>query len=288
MLAPNRSKIARKGDYRFLDINPVAGSLGAEVSGVDLGSITDEVFDEIYRAFLEFQAVIFRNQTLNSDRYLAFARRWGEITLYPYIKGLPTHPEILEILKTENDGYAFGNVWHTDGSNYAVPPKATMLHAIELPPSGGDTMFANMYDAYETLSPALQALLGDLKALNAGEKKLAFTSEIKSMTPKESGDMQVNAVHPVVRTHPDTGRKALFLGHRVAHFAGMTAAESAALVAYLRNHAIRPEFTCRLRWQVGSLAIWDNRCTQHYAVDDYVGHRRRMHRITIEGEEPPY
>lgn len=288
MLAPNRSKIARKGDYRFLEINPVAGSLGAEISGVDLGSITDEVFEEIYSAFLEFQAVIFRNQTLNSDQYLAFARRWGGITLYPYMKGLPAHPEILEILKTEDDGYAFGNVWHTDGSNYAVPPKATMLYAVELPPSGGDTMFANMYDAYETLSPALQALLGDLKALNAGEKKLAFTSEIKSMTPKESGDMQVSAVHPVVRTHPDTGRKALFLGHRVAHFAGMTAAESAPLVTYLRNHAIRPEFTCRLRWRVGSLAIWDNRCTQHYAVDDYVGHRRRMHRITIEGEEAPY
>jgi alpha-ketoglutarate-dependent taurine dioxygenase len=288
MVTPLRSKRARSDDYRFLDVSPVAGSLGAEVLGVDLGSIGDEVFDEIYRAFVEYQALIFRDQSMTADQYLAFARRWGGITLYPYMKGLPTHPEILEILKTENDGYAFGNVWHTDGSNYAVPPKATMLYAMELPQAGGDTMFANMYDAYETLSPALQALLGKLKALNAGEGKLASTSEIGSMTSKDAGDMQVNAVHPVVRTHPDTGRKALFLGHRATHFDGMTPAESGPLIAYLRNHSIRPEFTCRFRWQVGSLAIWDNRSTQHYAVDDYVGHRRRMHRITIEGEESPY
>jgi alpha-ketoglutarate-dependent taurine dioxygenase len=288
MVTPIRSNSAGGNGYDFLDISPISGSLGAEVSGVDLASITDAVFDEIYRAFLEFQTLIFRDQELTADQYLGFARRWGGIALYPYMKGLPTHPEILEILKTENDGYAFGNVWHTDGSNYAVPPKATMLYAMELPPTGGDTMFANMYDAYEALSPAMQALVGKLKAVNAGEKKLAFTSEIKSMTPKESGDFQVNAVHPVVRTHPDTDRKALFVGHRVAHFDGMTAAESVSLIAYLRKHAIRPEFTCRFRWQVGSLAIWDNRCTQHYAVDDYVGHRRRMHRITIEGEEAPY
>lgn len=282
---------AKKSDdpgYRSIDVRPMAGSLGAEVFGVDLAAIDDDVFAEIYRAFVDQQAIIVRDQNLTSDQYLGFAKRWGQIASYPYMKGLPSHPEILEILKTEEDGYAFGNVWHTDGSNYAIPPKATMLYAMELPPAGGDTMFANMYQAYETLSPGMQALLRELKALNAGETKLAFTSQIKSMAAKESGDKQVNTVHPVVRTHPDTGRKAFYLGHRAAHFEDMTEAESAPLIAFLRAHAVRPEFTCRFRWQLGSLAIWDNRCTQHYAVDDYVGHRRRMHRITIEGEEAPF
>lgn len=287
-MTANTAEQVDRNEYRFLDVRPIAGSLGAEILGVDLGAIDDEVFAEIYRAFVEHQAIIFRDQPLSSDQYLDFARWWGKIALYPYMKGLPSHPEILEILKTEKDGYAFGNVWHTDGSNYAIPPKATMLYAVELPPAGGDTMFANMYDAYETLSPGMQALIGGLKALNAGEKKLAFTDKITSMSAKDSGNMQVNTVHPVVRTHPDTGRKALYLGHRVAHVDGMSEAESAPLVAYLRNHAVRPEFTCRFRWRLGSLAIWDNRCTQHYAVDDYVGYRRRMHRITVEGEEAPY
>lgn len=274
-------------DYRFLDVKPVAGSLGAEISGVDLTNINSDIFDEIYRAFVEHQAIIFRDQNLTTDQYFEFGKRWGELAVYPYVKGLPSHPQILELLRTEEDGYAFGNVWHSDGTNYAIPPKATMLYALELPPAGGDTMFTNMFTAYETLSPGMKALLAPLKAHNAGEQKLAFSSKI-SMAQKDPGEFQVNTIHPVVRTHPDTGRKALYLSHRVERFDGMTKEESAPLIAFLRKHAIRPEFTCRFAWQVGSLAIWDNRSTQHYAVDDYVGHRRRMHRITIEGDEAPY
>ena len=274
--------------FRFLDVRPIAGSLGAEIFGVDLSAMGDDVFDEIYGAFVAHQAIIFRDQNMTSDQYLEFGKRWGKLALYPYVKGLPSHPQILELLRTEKDSYAFGNVWHSDGSNYAIPPKATMLYALELPPAGGDTMFTNMYDAYETLSPGMKEMLAPLKSLNAGEKKLSFSSKIGSMAQKDPGDVQVSAVHPVIRIHPDSGQKALYLGHRVENFDGMTKEESASLIAYLRNHAIRPEFTCRFSWQIGSLAIWDNRCTQHYAVDDYVGHRRRMHRITIEGEEAPY
>ena len=163
-----------------------------------------------------------------------------------------------------------------------------MLYALEVPPAGGDTMFANMYAAYETLSPAMRAFLDSLKALNVSQRELAFFSGIKSMEQKDPGEMVVSTLHPVARTHPDSGRKSLFVGHRIEQFEGFSAEESAPLISFLRHHAVRPEFTCRFRWQAGSLAIWDNRCTQHYAVDDYVGHRRRMHRITIKGEEAPF
>ena len=277
------TKLAILSTKNFV-VEPLAGSLGAEVWGVDLGALDEAGFEEIYRVFVEYQAVIFRDQHLTTDQYLAFAKRWGKIQLYPYAKGLASHPEVLELLRAETDPVAFGNVWHFDGSNYKIPPKATMLYAIELPPAGGDTMFANMYDAYASLSPGMKSLLEPLKGLNVGQRELSFFSGLSKMDQKDPGDMVVTTAHPVVRTHPDSGRKSLFVGHRMESFDGMTPQESAPLIAFLRNHAIRPEFTCRFPWQVGSLGIWDNRCAQHYAVDDYAGYRRQMHRITIAGE----
>lgn len=274
--------------YRFLDVQPIAGSLGAEVLGVDLGAINDDVFDEIYRALLENQVIFFRDQALDPDQYLAFGKRWGEIAIYPYMKGLPTHPEILEILKTEKDTYAFGNIWHTDSSFLAIPPKVTMLYSLEVPPVGGDTAFTNMYMAYETLSDGMKSLIGGLKGMNVGDQPVARFTELSNMKAADPGKVQVKTIHPVVRTHPDTGRKALYVGGHTIHLEGMTKEESAPLLTYLKQHAITPEFTCRFRWRQGSIALWDNRCTQHYAIDDYAGHRRRMHRIIIEGEEAPY
>jgi taurine dioxygenase len=274
--------------YRCIEVQPVAGSLGAEISGIDLSSLDDETFEEIYRAFVQYQAVFFRNQSLTSDDYLAFARRWGEIKLYPYMKGLPMHPEILEILKTETDTYAFGNAWHSDQSYTAVPAKATMLYAVEVPPAGGDTQFASMYRAYEMLSDGMQAMLANLKGVNVGAQRAANWDTLSDMQRKEPGNIQVRSVHPIVRSHPDTGRKSLFVGSHTVQFDGMTREESAPLLDFLKAHAIRPEFTCRFRWEPGSLSIWDNRCTLHYATDDYAGLRRRMHRITVEGEESPY
>ena len=203
------------------------------------------------------------------------------------MKGLASHPEILEILKTETDGYAFGNVWHSDGSNYAIPPKATMLYAMELPPAGGDTLVANMYAAYEALSDGMKALLAELRGLNVGDQPLAFASKISGMEQQDHKGEQVTSLHPVIRTHPVTGRKSLFVGHRTERFENWTAEESRPLIDFLRAHAVRPEFTCRLDWRPGSVAMWDNRSTQHYAVDDYSGHRRRMRRITIEDDRAP-
>jgi taurine dioxygenase len=274
--------------YRFVDVQPVAGSLGAEILGVDLATLNDDIFDEIHRALLEFQVIFFRGQALDSDRYLAFAKRWGDIEIYPYMKGLPDYPEILEILKTEKDTYTFGNNWHTDSSFLAIPPKITMLHAHELPPVGGDTEFSNLYAAYETLSDGMKAMLGGLNSMNVGDQPLARFSELANMESSDPGKVQVKTVHPVVRTHPETGRKAIFIGGHTIHIDGMTREESVPLLNFLKQHTIRPEFTCRFRWQPNSIALWDNRCTLHYAIDDYPGQRRRMRRIIIAGEEAPY
>ena len=285
---PQTASQAAVQPYHRIDVQPVAGSIGAEISGVDLSVLDDEAFDEIYRAFVEHQAIIIRDQSLTSDHFLTFARRWGEIHTHPYMKGLPTHPEILEILKTETDTYAFGNAWHTDQSYTAVPAKATMLYGVELPAAGGDTQFASMYWAYEALSDGLKAMLVNLKGVNVGAQPAANWDKLSAMERKDPGKVQVRSVHPIVRTHPDTGRKSLYVGSHTLHFDGMTKEESAPLLSFLKTHATRPEFTCRFRWAPGSLAIWDNRCTLHYATDDYAGVRRRMHRITIEGEEAPY
>jgi taurine dioxygenase len=208
-------------------VRPIAGSLGAELSGVDVGALTTDEFAEVHRAFVEYQVIVFRDQTLEPDAFLAFARRWGEIVRYPSMEGLSTHPEILEILKTEQDTYAFGNQWHTNSSFLAIPPKATMLYALELPFTGGDTVFANMYQAYDSLSAEMQRVLSGLRVLNIGDRKVSRVNELHRMTQQDPGKVQVRAAHPVVRTHPESRRKALFVGAHSVEFEGMTAEESA-------------------------------------------------------------
>ena len=273
--------------YQLIEVRALAGSIGAEVCGADLSSMSADLYEEIYRAFVEHQAIIIRDQSLTTDQYLAFARHWGEINIYPFMKGLASHPEVLEILKTEDDTYAFGNAWHSDGSFNPIPPKATMLYALELPPAGGDTLFASGYSAYDTLSEAMKALIAPLRGVYVGERQRAKWDTLKEMKRETEGDAQVGGVHPIVRTHPDTRRKVLYMSSHLVRFEGFTDAESAPLLSFLTAHALRPEFTCRFRWQPGSLAVWDNRCTQHYAIDDYAGFRRRMHRINIEAEQAP-
>ena len=277
-----------KKTYKNITVKPIAGSLGAEILDVDLKKLNEETFSEIYSAFVDYQVIFFREQSLTSDEYLAFGKRWGEIHHYPYMKGLDSHPEILEILKTENDTYAFGNVWHSDGSFTEIPPKATMLYSLEIPPAGGDTLFSNMYEAYNTLSDGMKKTLLSTRGLNVGDQPLASFSGAKSMNQKDPGKTQVRTYHPAVRTHPDSKKISLYVGRHTIELESFTKNESTPILNYLKNHAIIPEFTCRFTWREGSIAIWDNRCTQHYAIDDYAGHRRRMHRITIMGEESPY
>jgi len=296
---PEGTRLWNFQPYRLIEVNPVAGAMGAEIAGVDLAQpLRDEVFREIYQAFLEHQVIFFHDQTFGSDAYLAFARRWGGIHLHPFMKGMDGHPEILELIKSEKDTRAFGNAWHSDQMFSPIPAKATMLYAQETPDAGGDTLYASLYKAYDALSDGMKAMLGGLRTFNAGDRMKVLGGKSRreryagvlneTMQVVDPGDVQTDSFHPLIRTHPETGRKALFIGAHTQHFEAMTFEESAPLMDMLMRHIRRPEFTCRFRWRPGSIAIWDNRCCQHYAVNDYDGKRRRMHRITIAGEEAPF
>ncbi len=270
-------------------IRRIAGALGAEILDVDLRSLSDGEVREIRAAWLEHLVVFFRDQPLTSEQYMAFARRIGRPVEYPFVRGLPGFPEIIEVKKLEHEKVNFGGVWHSDTAYLEEPPMASMLLAREIPPQGGDTLFANMVLAYETLSPGMKSLLEKLVGVNSSAKAdVTRTREdrIKS-DGRAAAPKQYNAEHPVVRTHPETGRKALYVN--IAHttrFKGLTEEESAPLLQYLFQHQVRPEFTGRFTWGVGSIALWDNRCAQHNPVNDYHGYRRVMHRITLAGDRP--
>ena len=266
----------------------IAGALGAEVRGVDLAvPLGKSVLAEIRRAFLEHLVVFFRNQDLSEQQYMAFAEQFGEPVEYPMVQGIKGFPKIIEVKKLEHERVAFGGIWHTDTAYLERPPMASMLLAREVPPAGGDTLFANMYLAFDSLSPGLKKLLEGLKAVNSSSK--ADASKTREDRIKSDGGAKADFVaeHPVVRTHPETGRKALYVnsGHTV-RFAGWTEAESAALLRFLFDWQTKPEFTCRFSWRPGSIALWDNRCVQHNPVNDYHGYRRVMHRITLAGDVP--
>src|SRR5688572_110499 len=265
----------------------IAGALGAEISDVDLRKLGKDDVSEIRRIFLEHLVIFFRDQKLTPDQYMAFAQNFGEPIEYPMVKGLAGHPKIIEVKKLEHERAAFGAIWHTDTAYLERPPMGSMLLALEIPPVGGDTLFANMYLAYESLSDGMKKLLGTLKGVNSSTK--ADASKTREDRVKTDGATKSDFVaeHPVVRTHPETGRKALYVnrGHTVS-FAGMTEEESFPLLEFLFQHQIRPEFTCRFAWQPGSIAFWDNRCAQHNPVNDYHGYRRVMHRITLAGDAP--
>jgi taurine dioxygenase len=206
---------------------------------------------------------------------------------YPQLKGLPECPLITPVLKLADEKVNFGGVWHTDTTYLAQPPMASMLYAVELPPYGGDTIFANQYQAYETLSEGLRRTLEGLVGVNTSTK--ADASKTREDRLRAAGvEMKVLiSEHPAVRTHPETGRKALYVNHgHTAHFKGWTEEESRPLLEYLFAHQVRPEFCCRFRWEPGSVAFWDNRCAQHNAVNDYAGFKRLMHRVTLAGDTP--
>jgi taurine dioxygenase len=265
-----------------VEIRRLAGALGAEILGVDLSrSIPAQ---EIRQAFLEHQVVFFRDQKLDPAQLMAFARTMGKPIEYPFVKGIPGFPEVIEVKKLEHERHNFGGIWHSDTAYLDQPPMGSMLLAREVPPYGGDTEFASQYLAYEALSGGMKQLLSGLKAVNSSSK--ADVTRTREDMVKEQA-RRYEAEHPVVRTHPETGRQALYVnfGHTV-RFAGMTEEESAPLLEFLFRHQVKPEFTCRFQWRVGSLAFWDNRCAQHNPVNDYHGHRRVMHRITLAGDRP--
>ena len=273
-----------------IQVQRIAGAVGAEIHGVDLATgLSAQLAAQVRQVLLEHQVIFFRNQQLDADQYLRFAQAMGEPVEYPFVKGLPGYPVIIQVAKLEHERTNFGGIWHSDTSYLEQPPMGSMLLARELPPFGGDTLFASQYAAYEALSEGMRQMLAPLYAVCSSAK--ADVSKTREDRIASDGKAEARkdyvAEHPVVRTHPETGRKALYVN--VAHtvrFRGMTEEESAPLLQFLFQHQVKPEFTCRFTWQPGSLAFWDNRCVQHNPVNDYHGHRRVMHRITLAGDTP--
>ncbi len=283
--------------YERIQVRPISGAIGAEIHGADLSkALDDQTFAEVQRAFREHLVIFFRDQTMTVDQHKAFCLRFGTLDVDRFVvPAVPEHPELIVVIKKEGEKFAFGNSWHSDVTFYEKPPLGSVLYALEVPPYGGDTLFSNTYLAYETLSAGMRTMIDGLRAVHTavGAYDLAaqarkFTEErtIKIRQDREH-EAQAEMVHPVVRTHPETGRKCLFVNAAYTkRIEGMTEAESQPLLNYLYEHITRPEFTCRFRWRKNSVAFWDNRVAQHYANNDYHGFLRVMHRITIEGDRP--
>lgn len=268
-------------------LSPFIGSI---VHDFDCGqSLTHSTLTELRKIWLERKLIVLRGQTLSSDQYLAFARQLGTPDIYPFLHGVDGYPEITPVLKKETETINFGGVWHSDTTYQPCPPMATMLYALEVPPVGGDTLFANQVQAYESLSQGLKVTLASLNIVCRPDKAAAMATRVDRIAEqgRDTGKDNLVGIHPAVRTHPETGKKALYVNQaHSCYFEGWSMAESQGLLNFLFEHQIKEEFQCRHVWQQGDVAIWDNRCTLHYPVNDYHGHRRLLHRITLKGDKP--
>jgi taurine dioxygenase len=271
-----------------IETRPMSGAVGAEILGIDLSrALDDSDVEELRAAFNEYGVIFFREQNLTPEQHIAFAERFGQININRFFKAAPGYPQIAEVRKEPDQKTNIGGGWHTDHSYDQVPALGSILLAREVPPFGGDTLFASMSHAYEALSDGLKRTLERLRAVHSSRHVFGAASEYV----KNSGDRLGNtdnatqdASHPVVMRHPATGRKTLYVNPGFTlHFEGWTVAESKPLLDFLYAHAARPEFQTRFRWREGSIAFWDNRATWHFAINDYHGERRLMHRITLEG-----
>ena len=272
--------------YASIQVDKLTPHTGAEVRGVDLSQPLDEAtFKEVHAALIDNGVIFFRDQHLTPDQQKAFGRQFGELHLHPAAPSLlEGHPEILVIHADESSKHVAGENWHSDVSCDLQPPMGSILYMHELPPVGGDTLFASMYAAYEALSEPMKRFLEPLTAMHEGEHVYRGRYGVN-----DSGRVFPRAEHPVIRTHPVSGRKALFVnGGFTTRIKQLTRPESDALLQLLYRHVETPEFHCRFRWQVNSVAFWDNRCVQHHAMWDYYPQRRHGHRVTIKGDTPFY
>lgn len=280
--------------YRRLKLAPLSGALGAEVSGVDLARLDAEAAAEIGRAIADHLVLVFRDQALEPADQIGFARRFGPVGPWPYAKPMAGFPELTELISGPADIHNFGGGWHTDSSTFPRPPAYTLLYCVECPAVGGDTSFANQYLAWDTLADDLKARLRGMRLVHATSKGFGdharstgsdrVTTPPVVVPPEHEG---LESVHPVARSHPVTGRLALYVNAGFAsRFEGMTAEESQPLMDALAAHGAIPELTCRVRWRPATLVIWDNRCVMHYAHNDYRGQRRVMRRAVVEGDVP--
>lgn len=279
--------------YERINIKPIAGALGAEIEGVNMAEpMGNQVFQEVHDALMEHQVIFLRNQHVSPAEHVAFARRFGTLHVHPYAPSLEEHPEVL-ILKSSKENRSAANAWHSDVTFQEEPPMGSILLARQVPEHGGDTMWANMYAAYESLSERMKGYLEGMTALNTAGRAAFEKAYDKQITDGRKQEIRSDrtslapAEHPVVRTHPVTGRKALYVNSIFTQkLVGVSGKESRAILEFLFDHLKRPEFTCRFRWEEGSVAFWDNRCTQHYAIADYGDATREMHRVTVNGDRP--
>ena len=274
-------------EYRTIEVKPLSGVVGAEIFGPDLAcEVDDEQFAEIRAAFHAHGVIFFRDQELTPEQHIAFARRWGAINVNRFFQPVDGYPLIAEVLKEPHHESNIGGLWHTDHSYDAAPALGSVLYAREVPETGGDTLFASMGAAFDALSEGMKETLRGLRAVHSSRHAFgpgAYDAEFAGRLGSEQAATQ-DAIHPVVIRHPETGRECLYVNcDFTVRFEGWTEEESAPLLEFLYRHGARPEFTCRFRWRRASLALWDNRATWHYALNDYAGERRYMHRITIEG-----
>ena len=274
-----------------MEIRPLSGALGAEIRGVDLGATLDDgTIADVRRALLDHCVIFFRDQEFDAEQHKGFARRFGEIFVHPNYRGMQDDDEIVMVRREPGDQHIVGEEWHADTTMVTQPPMGALLYALEVPPYGGDTLFANQYLAYETLSDGMKRLIGGLRAVHSDRMVAGPKVDQGGRTTKARTDADwretVN-LHPVVRTHPETKRKLLYVNYSyTVGFEGMTEEESRPLLTYLMDHGNRPEFTCRFRWTKGAVAFWDNRCVKHLAVNDAQPFRRLMRRVQIAGDKP--
>jgi alpha-ketoglutarate-dependent taurine dioxygenase len=268
--------------FETITVDKLTPIIGAEIGGVDLARPSNRQMDEIHRALAESLVVFFHDQRLSEDQHLDLGRRFGELHVHPAAPHAPGRPELMVIHADEHSPRANGEGWHSDVSCDPEPPMGSVLYIRRCPPQGGDTLFASMYAAYEALSERMKTYLAGLTAIHDGEdvyRGLYAGVADKPCYPR--------AEHPVVRTHPVTGRKALYVNRGFTRrILGVPLDESHAILEYLYQHAANPLFQCRFRWRENSIAFWDNRCTQHRAMWDYWPHTRSGHRVTIRGERP--
>ena len=275
--------------YRTLTVDKLTPIIGAELGGVDLSRpLPDGQFEEIERALAENLVIFFRDQHLSKAQHLAFGRRFGDLHVHPAAPHEPGMPEMMIIHADRDSPRANGEGWHSDVSCDLLPPMGSMLYIRTCPPHGGDTLFASMYAAYDALSDGLKRTLEGLRAVHSSRHVFGAQAKRGDEMKDRLGNAEAatqDAVHPMVITHPISGKKALYVNRGfTTHIDGWTVEESKPLLEYLYQHGARPEFSCRFSWAPGSMAFWDNRATWHLAVNDYHGHRRLMHRITLEGE----
>ena len=285
------------GQYKIIEVEPIAGALGAEIRGVNLAHpLSGEIVAEIRQALLNHLVIFFRDQDITPEQHIKFGRKFGKIFINKFIPGLAEYPEIGKVTKRADEDSNFGGaLWHSDGSYREHPPVGSILLSREAPCWGGDTMFCNMYLAYETLSDGMKKLLKGLSSLHSAEKVFGpdgYFRSVGSVLGDEDDEVPGQGAlktveHPVIRTHPETGREALYVNNQYTLcFKDMTEEESEPLLNYLVNHATAPGLTCRVRWMKNTVAFWDNRCAMHFPLNDYKGQPRVMHRLTIEGDRP--